>query len=217
MSYTWKELDQLLRWNKRSEPDLPARLVHEENRPEGRWAVLARRGQRGSGNEDIVAEIVPPDGNRQTIESLKQLVDDVLQKARENRDWMRGSFMPALVRVVVLGENPDSALPHPPELRGYPARVLLNALQVIALSEGRKYRHAEPFGGRYLLVRVCAGVVWGVWSEDDVDYAALKQDAVAVLRARTGVREPTLGLVLSRAAGLKTVRLSACELEALSL
>jgi hypothetical protein len=88
---------------------------------------------------------------------------------------------------------------------------------VIAVTEFRKYRHKEPFGGRYLLVRVCAGLAWGVWTQTDVTYASLMQDTVAVLRAQTGIREPTLGLVLSKSARFDEIALTRGQLEALSM
>jgi hypothetical protein len=89
--------------------------------------------------------------------------------------------------------------------------------QVIALTEHRKYKRSEPFGGKYLLVRVCAGLTWGVWSPEDVTYGALMQDTVAVLRAQTGIREPTLGFVLSHSAESGALTLTNEQLRALSL
>ena len=218
MSFSWIELDAMLQWNVRREPSLPPRVVHQLAVSEGTWTVSSRRGTRAPGNKDLLAIIEEPDSESLVVESLKQLVDDIANKSLVARDWMKSRFLPALVRVVALGSDPashdlsvDSALP------GYPPDILLNTLQVIALTEHRKYKSSEPFGGKYLLVRVCAGLAWGVWSAEEISYGVMMQNSVAILRAKTGIREPTLGLVLAQAMSAETLRVSRIELEALSL
>lgn len=218
MSYSWSDLDLLLRWNVRREPTLPARLVHEAIVADGTWRVLSKRGTRASGNRDPIALIEPPNASIEVIESLKQLVDDLGEKSTTARDWMRLHFMPALIKVVTFGTNPsEHVLPDEPSLSGYPPEVLLSALQVIALSEHRKYWRSEPFGGKYLLVRVCTGLAWGVWTTADASYGVMMQNSVAILRAQTGIREPTLGFVLAHSMSDETLAVSREELEALSL
>ena len=119
-----------------------------------------------------MAIIKTPGASEVAIESLKQLVGDIAEKSEVERDWMKTAFLSHLVRVVALGVDPEESFPgEPPNLGGYPARVLMKVLPVVALTEHRKYKRSEPFGGKYLLVRVCAGLTWGVWSPDDVTTA----------------------------------------------
>jgi hypothetical protein len=217
LGYEWNDLDSFLKWNIRREPGLPPRLVHSLVTPEGEWRVRAKRGTRSTGNKDLLVLIDGPREPTETIESLKQLVEDLSGKCDADRDWMKQFFMPALVAVVALGSNPDDVLLERMGLPGYPSATLLNTLQVIALTEHRKYGRSEPFGGKYLLVRVCAGLTWGVWTTTDVTYGALMQDTVAVLRAQTGIREPTLGLVLAQSGLQDSFVLERRELQALSL
>jgi hypothetical protein len=198
MSFEWARLDQELLWRKRRGMTLHPKLVHEITQSgKATWRVLAMRGTRRPGNKDLVA-IVVQRGSQQPVSSFKDILGDVLEKCAVDRKWMMQRFMPALIRVVVLGQDPSTALiDRNGQLPGWPPEILLNVLQVIALSESRKYGRGEPFGGRYLPVRLCAGVVWGIWGPENLNYGVLEQNAVAVLRALTGVREPTLGLVLA--------------------
>jgi hypothetical protein len=219
MAHSWDDLDTLLKWNIRREPTLPARRVFSHTKAgTNHWFVDARRGTRAPGNKDLLVTIIGPDGALETVESLKQLVEDIAAKAETNREWMKTVFLPALIKTVALGEDPEQALvPAEPSLPGYPPIILLVTLQVIALTEHRKYGRAEPFGGKYLMVRVCGGLVWGVWSAADITYGALMQDTVAVLRAQTGIREPTLGLILAHSQPSGTLQLTSTQLEALAL
>jgi hypothetical protein len=219
MALAWDQLDTLLKWNKRKQPTLPARPVFALAEPGGgSWLVEAKRGNRAPGNKDLVVTIVDPTGALATVESLKQLVDDIASKSEADREWMKSVFLPSLIRTVALGEDPETALTPPANsLPGYPPVVLLVTLQVIALTEHRKYGRAEPFGGKYLLVRVCGGLAWGVWSAADVTYGALMQDTVAVLRAQTGIREPTLGMILAHSQPTGILQLTPSQLLALAM
>lgn len=221
MGMTWAEADQLLKWNKRREPSLPPRPVHSFVDPAGeRWDVSGIRGTRGSGNSDIVAVLQRTSApGEQTIASFKDLAGDLFGKVTVDREWMRHYFLPALIDVVVFGENPDDALSVLPKdsLPGIPPGVLLNVLQVICLSEWRKYKHKEPYGGRYLPLRVCAGIAWGVWAEEDLSYGAFEQNTVAIMRFQSGVREPALGLVLASSSNARTRELTPEQLMVLSL
>lgn len=218
MAYTWADLDAHLRWDKRKEPDLPPKPVHEGTDGGGHtWRVYAKRGTEGRGNQDLVAPVESPSGRKTQIESLKQLADDIVEKARAHPAWMRRAFMPSLVRVIALGD-PISVLQRAPDdLPGYPPGTLLALPRIIGLTESRKYRAHQPLAGRYSIVRVCAGLVWGVWTEEDLDHGTMMQKTVAVLRAKTGVRETSLGWVLSKGEGLDRVTPSPAQLEALSL
>jgi len=220
MAHSWSELDDLLKWNARRQPTLPSRRVFSLIVKGQPWHVDARRGnkRKGRGNQDLVATIVGPNG-QQDAESLKQLIDDIATKVDASPDWMREAFLPALIRTVTFGDDPATVLPPPPRvaLPGHPPLVLLVALQVIAITEHRKYGYREPFGGKYLLVRVCAGLIWGAWPMRVIGYGPLMQDTVASLRVHTGVREPPLGLVLAKSRSSTSFHLSPAQLEALSL
>lgn len=219
MSQDWVTLDNFLKWRRKQGVLLLPKSVHTEAAPDGTWEVLAERGTRRSGNQDLIAIIRPPgSGAPQRVESFKSIVDDIFTKSDSHRSYMKEGFTPALVETVALQADPSVVLPPAPSgLPGLPASILLNTLQVIALTEWRKYRSSEPVGGRYLPVRLCAGIAWGVWDPQDITYGVLMQNAVAVLRATTGVREPTLGKVLAASSRLSSFELSRTELEALSL
>ena len=127
-------------------------------------------------------------------------------------------FLTSLIDIVVFGEDPEESLVGPiPNLPGIPPQVLLTVLQVICLSEWRKYKHKEPYGGRYLPLRVCAGIAWGVWAEEDLSYGAFEQNTVAIMRFQSGVREPALGLVLASSSNARTRELTSEQLMVLSL
>jgi hypothetical protein len=133
---TWVDLDQLLRWNVRREPDLPSRLVFEYIDVNERTWEVSKRGTRRSGNMDPLA-VISNDRQIQVVEALKDLAADISAKAVFDRNWMKSEFMPALVAAVCLEELPalSHTNPVPSELPGYPAEVLLHALQVLAFSE----------------------------------------------------------------------------------
>ena len=221
MGLTWTQADALLKWNKRSEPSLPPRPVHSHVDVEGdTWDVSGVRGTRASGNKDVIAVVQQSSApGEQTIASFKDLADDLFGKVAVDRDWMRHFFLPALIDVVVFGENPDVALASPPAapLPGIPPEVLLNVLQVICISEWRKYRSSEPYGGRYLPLRVCAGIAWGVWASEDLGYGAFEQNTIAIMRFKSGVREPALGLVLASSSNAKSREITPEQLKILSL
>lgn len=221
MGHTWIEADALLKWNKRSEPTLPPRSVHSYVAADGdTWEVSGIRGARASGNKDIIAVVQRSSApGEQTIASFKDLAGDLFAKVAGDKDWMRHFFLPALIDVVVLGENPDVALSSPPPnvLPGIPPEVLLNVLQIICLSEWRKYRSSEPYGGRYLPLRVCAGIAWGVWADEDLGYGAFEQNTIAIMRFKSGVREPALGLVLAASLNAKPREITPEQMKVLSL
>lgn len=225
MGLTWKEADDLLRWDKRREPDLPPRHVYSHDDTAGEsWSVSAKRGtrapgKRNPGNRDVIAVLERSSlPSEQTIASFKDLAGDLFKKVGADREWMRHFFLPASIDIVVFGEDPEEALVGPiPDLPGIPPQVLLTVLQVICLSEWRKYKHKEPYGGRYLPLRVCAGIAWGVWAEQDLSYGAFEQNTVAIMRFQSGVREPALGLVLASSSNARTRELTPDQLMVLSL
>ena len=221
MGMTWAEADELLKWNKRSEPGLPPRPVHSFVDPEGdRWDVFGVRGTRAPGNKDVIAVVQRSSApGQQTIASFKDLAEDLFAKVAADREWMRHFFLPALIDVVLFGEKPDDALAgHPTDpLPGIPVEVLLNVLQVICISEWRKYRKSEPYGGRYLPLRVCAGIAWGVWASEDLGYGAFEQNTIAIMRFMSGVREPALGLVLASSPNAKPRQITPEQMKVLSL
>lgn len=221
MGMTWAEADELLKWNKKREPTLPPRAVHSYVDSDGdTWNVSGIRGTRASGNKDIIAVVQRTSApGEQIIASFKDLAGDLFSKVAIDKDWMRHFFLPALIDVVVFGENPDVALASPPPnaLPGIPPEVLLNVLQVICLSEKRKYGASEPYGGRYLPLRVCAGITWGVWASEDLGYGAFEQNTIAIMRFMSGVREPALGLVLASSSNARDREITPQQLMVLSL
>jgi hypothetical protein len=126
-------------------------------------------------------------GGRERMLTFRQVFDDWQQK----RDWaiangfeamtlLEGLIAAALKRLVLEGASPDSLarnLVKPirkvnesgiTQMPGIQLPVLLTAHQCMALAEDRRYREQTSLGGgKYLLVRVVLGIIYGKWTADE--------------------------------------------------
>lgn len=122
---------------------------------------------------------------------------DIGKKADTNQAWVLSDYLPTYISMLHDDEPVLLDIPGPrgKELvwSGVEPNKMLRTLQVIAVTEHRRYPKSEPLGGRYLLLRFLTGIACGLW---DAELAAsyLKSGKVGLkkLRHRTGYTEPTI-------------------------
>jgi hypothetical protein len=124
---------------------------------------------------------------RERMLSFRQVFEDWELK----RDWaaahgidttvlLEGPVADALRQIVVEGASPETVSrtlekrvkkayqSGAKEIPGIPLLVLLTAHQCMALAEDRRYGEQTALGGgKYLLVRVVLGIIYGKWTADE--------------------------------------------------
>jgi hypothetical protein len=82
----------------------------------------------------------------------------------------------------------------PRAMPGLPLRLLLTAHQCMALAEHRRYKEQTAVGGgRYLLVRVVLGIIYGKWTADEARETTTGNDPASGRRGGLGALEALEG------------------------
>jgi hypothetical protein len=137
-----------------------------------------------------------------TAFTATQLFEDAALKAALDPRFMVCDFLPALVRVIAEGEDPEAqppsaTTPNFPVL-GLGPLVFLTAAQVWGLVENRRYLRNEPGGGRTLATRFIIGIVFGRWSPREAELTVRQgSQGLDTLRGLRG-REPNFKQILGR-------------------
>lgn len=94
------------------------------------------------------------------------IFNDIEAKAEFDQS-LTNVFMTNYLSVVATGADPKDAM----VLDGLPgvnSKILLEAIQCLAVAEHRRYHMHEPkFGGRFLPFRFAAGIAEGLWTAHD--------------------------------------------------